>query len=99
MTPEIVAPSKAALIKAILLALLAAAVLLFTVILPAEYGFDPLKTGAALKLTGIAQTAEAPRGAAPKPAPGKAGVYRNEPHIYKVESEDFLLGPGEGVEM
>jgi hypothetical protein len=99
MTPEIAAPSKPVLIKAILLALLVAVVLLFTVVLPAEYGFDPLKTGAALKLTGIARTAEVPRGAVPKPAPGKTGVYRNEPHTYKVESEDFLLGPGEGVEM
>ena len=41
-------PSKSALAKATGIALLAALLLLFTVVLPAEYGFDPLRTGAAL---------------------------------------------------
>ena len=93
------APSKSALAKAAGIALLVALLLLFTVVLPAEYGFDPLKTGAALRLTGISQTPEVKRGAAPTPAPGKMGVYRAEPGIYKVESEDFTLSPGEGMEM
>src|SRR5947199_4277963 len=97
--PRLEAPSKTALAKATGIALLVAAALLFTVILPAEYGFDPLKTGSALKLTGISQTPEVKRGAAPTPAPGKAGVFRAEPRIYKVESEDFALNPGEGMEM
>lgn len=93
------APSKSALAKAAGIALLVALLLLFTVVLPAEYGFDPLKTGAALRLTGISQTPEVKRGAAPTPGPGKMGVYRAEPGIYKVESEDFTLSPGEGMEM
>lgn len=93
------APSKSALAKAAGIALLVALLLLFTVVLPAEYGFDPLKTGAALRLTGISQTPEVKLGVAPTPAPGKMGVYRAEPGIYKVESEDFTLSPGEGMEM
>jgi hypothetical protein len=92
-------PSKAALGKATSLALLIALLLLFTVVLPAEYGFDPLKTGAALHLTGIAQTEEVKKGAVPTPAPGQTGVYTTQPRIYKVDSEDFSLRPGEGVEM
>jgi hypothetical protein len=96
---KIEAPSKRALAKATGIALLVALLLLFTVILPAEYGFDPLKTGAVLKLTGISQTPEVKKGAVPTPAPGKTGVYTAEPAIYKVESEDFTLTPGEGMEM
>ena len=68
--------------------------------LPAEYGFDPLKTGAALGLTGISQApAKEVKGAAPTPAAGQTGVYTSQPKIYKVDSEDFQLRPGEGVEM
>jgi hypothetical protein len=93
------APSKSALAKATGIALLVALLLLFTAILPAEYGFDPLKTGSLLGLTGISQTPEVKKGAVPTPAPGKTGVYTAEPRIYKVESEDFTLRPGEGMEM
>src|SRR5579862_8135535 len=92
-------PSKAALAKATGIALLVALLLLFTAVLPAEYGYDPLKTGKALGLTGIAQTEVKAKGAAPTPAPGQTGVYTSQPRIYKVDSEDFQLRPGDGVEM
>jgi hypothetical protein len=92
-------PSKRALAKATGIALLVALILLFTAVLPAEYGFDPLKTGAALRLTGIAQAGEVKGRAAPTPAPGQAGVYATQPRTYKVDAQDFQLGPGEGVEM
>ena len=91
-------PSKRALAKATGIALLVALLLLFTAVLPAEYGFDPLKTGAVLKLTGISQ-AGPPKGAAPTPAAGQTGVFTPQPRIYKVDSEDFQLRPGDGVEM
>lgn len=96
---KLAAPSKRALAKATGIALLAALILLFTAVLPAEYGFDPLKTGAALRLTGIAQAGEVKRGAAPTPAPGQTGVYTAQAKTYKVDAEDFQLSPGEGVEM
>jgi hypothetical protein len=93
------APSKKALAKATGIALLVALILLFTAVLPAEYGFDPLKTGAALRLTGIAQAGEVKGRAAPTPVPGQASVYTPQPRTYKVDAQDFQLGPGEGVEM
>ena len=98
--PQIDAPSRGALAKATGIALLVALFLLFTAVLPAEYGFDPLKTGAALGLTGISQAqVKEVKGATPTPAPGQTGVYTPEPKIYKEDSQDFQLRPGEGVEM
>ena len=96
---KVTAPSKSALAKATGIALAVALVLLFTAILPAEYGIDPLKTGAALRLTGIAQAGEVKGRAAPTPAPGQAGVYTAQVKTYKVDAQDFQLAPGEGVEM
>jgi hypothetical protein len=92
------APSKGALVKATGIALLAALLLLFTVVLPAEYGFDPLRTGSILGLAGIAKAGEA-KGRSAAPAPVQTGVYTPQPRIYKVDSEDFTLRPNEGVEM
>jgi hypothetical protein len=92
------ARSKSALAKATGLALLVALVLLFTVVLPAEYGFDPLRTGKALGLTGIAKAGEPTKSGA-APAPVKTGVNTSEPKTYKVDSQDFSLRPGDGVEM
>ena len=51
-------PSKARLAKATLLAFLIAGVILFTAVLPAEYGIDPLGTGAALGLTDLAKAGQ-----------------------------------------
>src|SRR5450432_3591801 len=97
--PKINPPSKSALVKATGIALLVALLLLFTAVLPAEYGFDPLKTGAALGLTGISQAqVKEVKGATPTPAPGQTGVYAAQPKLYKVDSQDFQLRPGEGVE-
>ena len=93
------APSKRALVRATGIALAVALVLLFTVILPAEYGFDPLKTGTALRLTGIAQAGGVKGGAAPAPVPGQPTVYTPQTRTYKVDAQDFQLAPGEGVEM
>jgi hypothetical protein len=91
------APSKSALVKATGIALLAALLLLFTVVLPAEYAFDPLKTGSLLGLAGIAKAGEG-KGRSATPAV-QTGVYTPQARTYKVDSEDFTLRPNEGVEM
>src|SRR5690348_18265383 len=87
------APSKSAIAKATGIALLISLVLLLVAVLPAEYGYDPLKTGAALGLTGIAKAAEVQTGAAPK-AVTAAGVYTPQSKIYKVDAQDFQLQIG-----
>ena len=97
-TQGVGAPSKGAIVKATGIALLVAILVLFVAVLPAEYGYDPLRTGAALGLTGIAKATEIAAGAAPKPVT-PAGVYTAQPKIYKVDAQDFQLRPGDGVEM
>ncbi len=52
------APSKEASAKATGIARTVALVLLFTAVLPAEYGIDPLKTGKLLHLTDLAKASE-----------------------------------------
>ncbi len=96
---DINAPSKKALAKATGIALAVALLLLFMTVLPAEYGVDPLKTGAALGLTGIAKAGDANAKGRAAPAPVQTGVYTAQPRIYKVDSEDMSLGPGRGVEI
>jgi hypothetical protein len=97
-TQSVAAPSKRAIAKATGIALLVSVLLLLVAVLPAEYGYDPLKAGSALGLTGIAKAAEAPGGVAPKPVT-QTGVYAAQPRVYKVDAQDFQLRPGDGVEM
>jgi hypothetical protein len=100
---QLQAPSKAAIAKATGIALAVAIVILFTAVLPAEYGIDPLKTGKLLHLTDLAKATESK--AEPKPAVGArpvaapAGIYTAQPGTYKTDSEDLSLMPGEGVEI
>jgi len=56
-------PSRKAIAKATVLALLVAAVLLVTAILPAEYGIDPLGTGKVLRLTDLSKAEAGPAAA------------------------------------
>lgn len=95
-------PSARTLAIATLSALAIAAVILVTIVLPAEYGIDPLGTGEALGLTAIsrpvvADVAAAPEGAtALKPVvTGPLGQY-TAPH--KVDVVTFTLGPYDYVE-
>lgn len=89
-------PSRAAILKATAIALAVALVLLFTAILPAEYGIDPLGTGKLLRLTGIAQADDNAGGRA---TPANAGIYTVQPTTYKVDTEDIALHPNEGFEI
>jgi len=93
--------SKAAIAKATGIALAVAVLILFTAVLPAEYGIDPLKTGALLGLTGLSKSDETKgrASATVAPAPGQAAIYTAQPGTYKVDSEDLSLLPGDGVEI
>ena len=95
--PAVEAPSKSAIVKATFIALAVALLILFTAVLPAEYGIDPLKTGKALGLLGLSQAADTT--AAGRATPAQTGIYTPQPDTYKVDSEDLSLQPGEGVEI
>jgi hypothetical protein len=101
--PRIEAPSKKAIAKATGIALIVALAILFTAVLPAEYGIDPLKTGALLHLTDLSKAAAAKPESKPvtgaRPTAAPAGIYTAESKPYKVDSEDLTLMPGEGVEI
>ncbi len=90
------APSRRAIVKAIVIALTVAVVLLFTAVLPAEYGIDPLRIGRLLRLTGISQSDSNAGGRA---IPAGGGIYSMQPVSYKVDAEDIALHPGEGLEI
>jgi hypothetical protein len=90
------APTKSAIVKATLIALAVALVLLFTAVLPAEYGIDPLRTGQLLHLTGISQSDSNSGGRA---IAANAGIYTLQPATYKVDTEEIGLHPGEGFEI
>jgi hypothetical protein len=104
---QVQAPSKKAIAKATGIALAVALMILFTAVLPAEYGIDPLKTGALLHLTDLAKASESKVAAKPepkaavgvRPVAAPAGIYTAQSNSYKVDSEDLSLGPGEGVEI
>ena len=95
---KIEAPSAKAIAKATAIALVVALIILFAAVLPAEYGIDPWKTGKALGLTGLAESGGNSSGRAAAVAVS-TGVFTSQPKIYKVDSEDFVLRPNEGVEM
>ncbi len=95
-TPKVEAPSMTTIVKATVVALVVAAIVLFTTILPAEYGIDPLGAGAALGLVNLSTAEGADAGATP--APVQSGVSVTQPNIYKVDSRDFEIYPGEGFE-
>ena len=95
-------PSLRTLAIASAAALLVAALVLVTAVLPAEYGMDPLGTGRLFGFSAISAPVAVP---SPVPPPegavlapvqqGDVGLYPGE---YKVDSREFVLGPYEYVE-
>jgi hypothetical protein len=93
-------PSKKKLAMTTAIAIGVAAILLITVILPFEYGIDPLRTGALIGLkanTAKPEAIPAPAGATDyKPVQeGPVGYYAA---AYRTDSTEFTLGPYEYVE-
>jgi len=97
-----VLPSRRKLAQTTAIAIVAAAAILVTLVLPAEYALDPLGTGRVLGLTRI--SAPPPRVEEPAAPPGgplapiqngPIGLY---PAEYKTDSTRFVLGPYEFVE-
>lgn len=106
-------PSTSRLLKATAAALVVAVVILFTTILPAEYGIDPTGIGTRLGLnvlTDPAEAAETASGvaasgetepafdAAPASAAGAAAVVQQAAN-YRRETMSLTLAPGTGAEI
>jgi hypothetical protein len=108
----IAGPSRQQILKATGVALLVAILILLTAVLPAEYGIDPLHTGAALGLTSLSKSSAAPvassSASTPNPvltpgvngeAPVITGVFVAQPSRYKIDSRVLKLENGEGMEI
>lgn len=101
-SPTPAPPSLSTLARTTAIALIVAAVLLVTTVLPAEYGLDPTGIGRRLGLTAIASppvtAVEAPAAAGGRLAPtpnGPLGVY---PDAFKFDVFEIVLAPYEYVE-
>lgn len=96
------APSSGGIAKAIAISTAAAAAVLVTLILPAEYGIDPLGTGRVLGLTMLSGTADlAPVPPPPEGdalAPTREGPFALYPREYRYDAREFTLGPYEYLE-
>ena len=82
-------------------AILAAGVILVTVVLPAEYGADPLGTGARLgllELGVVGQLVEALESGASTRASSQAAIIVGQDRPFVSETVEWVLKPGEGME-
>jgi hypothetical protein len=96
------APTLATLARTTIIALIGAAILLITIVLPAEYGIDPLGTGARLGLTAIANppvtVIEMPSGEGAALAPKVNGPLGEYPREFKLDTFEVQLGPYDYLE-
>ena len=82
-------------------AILVAGLLLVTVVLPAEYGVDPVGTGARLgliELGAIGQQVAALDAAAATSATGQAAIIVGQARPFTGETVAFVVGPHKGME-
>jgi hypothetical protein len=95
-------PSLATLAKTTAIALVAATAMLVTIVLPAEYGIDPVGTGRWLGLTEIASPSfalvEAVNSHGAVLAPVQNGPVAEYPAEFKLDVFEFTLQPYEYVE-
>jgi hypothetical protein len=95
------APSKAALAKAMAVAVTCAAIILVCLVLPAEYGIDPSGTGRVLGLLAISSppvAAPTPAGTGDANVPVQMGPVANYGAPYRADAVEIIIGPYEYVE-
>ena len=98
-TPPVIAASRGRILKATVVALAVSIVLLFTIVLPAEYGIDPLGTGEALGLTALASSGDA-AAAAPQivPTATTTAPLSSQQVPWKMDAIEFTLAPNRYIE-
>ncbi len=82
-------------------ALLVAGLILVTIVLPAEYGVDPLGTGARLgllELGVVGQQVESLDAAATTTPAGQAAIIVTQERPFASETVEFVVAPREGME-
>jgi hypothetical protein len=97
---ESVSTSRERLAMASGIAILIAGLLLVAVVMPAEYGADPLGTGARLGLLELGETAKQVEAleASAAGAPGEASIVVGQKRPFATDSMEFQLAPGKGIE-
>jgi hypothetical protein len=85
-------PSRSRIAAATAVSFVVASLLLITLVLPAEYGIDPLGTGRALGLLDLFSAQDAT--ATPEPEDAR----EPPPRVYKTESTSFTLRPSQAFE-
>jgi hypothetical protein len=102
-TVDVEIPSARSLLLATVLSAVVAAILLVTVILPAEYGVDPIGAGRALGLyrppLSEESVADATQVAAGMPMPAGTATLTRSPVPYRTDEMSITLKPGEGGEI
>ena len=81
-------PSRRTILTATATAFVVAAAVLFTVVLPAEYGIDPLGTGRAL---GLIELSTGVVSSAPPIVPAAGGPVYPQPARYRTDSRQFVI--------
>jgi hypothetical protein len=83
-------------------AILVAGLILVAIVLPAEYGVDPLGTGARLGLVELGQVGQQVEAldaaAASGTQGGQATIIMGQERPFTSETVDFVIGPREGME-
>ena len=96
-TPLIPVPSTGKLVVTTAIALAVAVAILVTIVLPAEYGVDPLGTGEQLGLTAISnpqqQRKPLPPASGAELKPTALGPVSQYPVPFKTDRIEFTLGP------
>ncbi len=87
MTPDTAAADARRILRASVIAAIVAALILVTIVLPAEYGFDPLGTGRRLGLLALATPPEAP--AAPQPGAPPAPTVGLRTDEFRIDLRPF----------
>ena len=82
------APSRRTIARATVIALAVAVAVLTTVVLPAEYGIDPLGTGRAL---GLLDLYNASSGLGPPLAPAAGGPLKTQPSRYRSDLRQLVV--------
>lgn len=92
-------PSTGRLLKATAVAIAAAAVVLVTTVLPAEYGIDPTGIGTRLGLNVLGAPTEVNENEVPVIEPAAAATVIKHDETYREETMSVTLAPGKGAEI